>query len=483
MSLSFRLRFFLVSALLLLVPFVLVDALVLRPERSGAGPSIVPSGAIFSIAIAALLAAVSSRWLASEVRRVTDAARRMADGDLAIRTRISGSDEIGALGAALDRLAESLSSAMGELRAERDLVSGILDGMREGVLLVDARGRIRLVNPTLREVLLLAQDVVDRPLIEVIRHAALMDLFDAARTSRAVKSAEIELGGLKPRRLLVRAAPLATDTKSLLAVFVDVTDLRRLESMRRDFVANVSHELRTPVTAVQSAAETLAGGAIHDEVAAKRFVDIIERNSARLCSLIDDLLDLSRIEAREFRLRHELVDLPSLIGQALNTVRERAEKRRVELVVTVEAAARSLVCDRRALEQVLVNLVENAVKYCPDSRVVISARPVSAGAATSALKQNAIVIAVSDNGPGIEPRHLERIFERFYRVDAGRSRELGGTGLGLSIVKHLAEAMGGAVTVASKVGEGTTFSVELPSKDESDAKLPVKDESGGRLPL
>lgn len=462
MSLGFRLRLFVASVLLLLVPFFLVDAFVLRAETRNDSVPLVALGALFAVIAAAILTAVSSRWIGRELQGLTAAALRMGHGDLHIRTGIGGDNAVAQLASALDRLAASLSSTMGELRGERDLVASILDGMQEGVLLLDAKGHIALVNRALDDILLLREGVVGRSFIDVVRHSVLVELLDKARAGAKPRSAEIELGGLKPRRLLVRASPLASDPRSLVAVFVDVTDLRRLESMRRDFVANVSHELRTPVTAVLSAAETLASGALSDPVAGPKFLGVVQRNAERLRSLIDDLLDLSRIESKEFRLRVMEVDLAALFQQITLALRAPAEARGVTLATVIDGT-KKIVSDPRAIEQVLTNLIENAVKYCPGARVTLSSK---------ARADGGVEMSVSDTGPGIEPRHLERIFERFYRVDAGRSRELGGTGLGLSIVKHLVEALGGTVAITSTVGEGTTFTIELPSRDGSGPRLP-----------
>jgi two-component system phosphate regulon sensor histidine kinase PhoR len=237
----------------------------------------------------------------------------------------------------------------------------------------------------------------------------------------------------------------------VLAVFLDVTELRRLESVRRDFVANASHELRTPVAAVRAAAETLRS-ALNDRKAALRFTEIIERNSERLERLIADLLELSRIESSRFQFVLEPVDLADVVQYVTSLHRHRAEKKRITLDAELPADALAVRADRRALELVFGNLVDNAIKYCPDNaRVTVCA-----------LRDgDRVRVSVADTGPGIEPRHLPRLFERFYRVDPGRSRELGGTGLGLAIVKHLVEAMGGSVGVASTVGAGTTFTFTL----------------------
>jgi len=415
----------------------------------------------------ALAAAIVVSTLAAELasrtaRSLTEVARRMAGGDLSTRARQTGDDEFGELGRALDQLAKNLSRTLGELREERDRLGGILAGMQEGVLLLDRAGHIYVLNPSLREMLLVGPDSVGKTVLEVVRHTELKELLDQGRRSPEPVTREIDFGSLQPRRLLVRAAQLPGDQGGLLAVFVDVTEVRRLESMRREFVANVSHELRTPVTAVRSAAETLQNAAADDPVAARAFIGIIERNAERLHDLVEDLLDLSRIESRGLKLTIEPLDVDRVYDQVLSLFSERAAKRGTMLENEAQEELPRVLADRRALEHVLTNLVDNAVKYCPNSTIRLRA---------IAHEQN-VELVVEDNGPGIEARHLPRLFERFYRVDAGRSRDIGGTGLGLSIVKHMVEAMGGSVRVESKPGVGTKFGVVLKS-EPSEAKRAV----------
>jgi two-component system phosphate regulon sensor histidine kinase PhoR len=425
------------------LPLIDIDAAISHMRTS------LSVGALLALGVAVVISLWGAQLTSRRLLHVADIARRMAAGDLGVRVRLSGQDEVVEVGHALDQLAESLSRSLGELRSERDLLTGILSSMNEGVLLVGGDGRIVLTNPALRAMLLIAQDAVGKSVLQVVRNSDLNRLLETAAHG-ADAELELDLAGLRPRRVLVRAVSLRDAPAGVLAVFVDVTELRRLEAVRRDFVANASHELRSPLTTVRAAAETLST-VDNDAKAASRFVELIQRNAERLGNLIDDLLELSRIESRELNLQLEPLELAPIVDRTLSHHAHRAQLKHIALVETVNGAP-AVRADRRALDHVLGNLIDNALKYCPDrSSVSVSA----------AAENGCVRISVADTGPGIAPEHLSRIFERFYRVDAGRSRELGGTGLGLSIVKHLVEAMDGSVTVESTVGAGTTFSFTL----------------------
>src|SRR6185436_4856275 len=264
--------------------------------------------------------------------------------------------------------------------------------------------------------------VEGKAVLELVRNADLQEILDRAFVTNDAVSGEIETGR---RRLLVHASPLppaAGQARGLLAVFVDVTEIRRLETLRKDFVANVSHELRTPVTAVRSAVETLRLTLERDQAASLRFVEMIDRNAQRLGSLVEDLLDLSRIESQEYRPDLQPLALRPVAEQVVSLLRAKLDEKRQRLALEIPADGFTVQADRRGLEQVLTNLVDNAVKYCPEgTSITVRAR----------LADERARVEILDTGPGIEPRHQPRLFERFYRVDGGRSRDMGGTGLGL----------------------------------------------------
>jgi two-component system phosphate regulon sensor histidine kinase PhoR len=413
-----------------------------------------------ALGIALLVAVVASsaaaQMISRALRRMTEVARRMAAGDLDVRVRPVGTDEVSDLARALDAMAGSLTATLSTLRAERDLLGLILQSMQEGVLVLDSDSRMLLVNPALRATLKLAPNAEGRAALELIRNADLQSILERAQGGRGPVTGEIETTGGQPRRLLVHAASLPTlsgKPQGLLAVFVDVTEIRRLESLRKDFVANVSHELRTPITAVRSAVDTLRLTLTGDPSASERFVDIIDRNAQRLGALVEDLLDLSRIESREYRPESKPVSLRLASEQVVMLLRTRIEEKRIDVGNEIPTDLPHASADRRGLEQVFTNLLDNAIKYCPQGASI---------RLRGRREGTALRIEVADTGPGIEPRHQPRLFERFYRVDSGRSRDMGGTGLGLSIVKHLVEAMSGTIGVDSTPGRGSTFWFTLP---------------------
>ncbi|MFL5345172.1 MAG: sensor histidine kinase [Hyalangium sp.] len=362
-------------------------------------------------------------------------------------------EEVANLAGAIDSLHAQLNSQNAQLTQEARTLTAVLDGMIEGIWVTDAEGTVVRHNDALREMLQPGSAGItgQRPLA-LIRNEELNDAVMRACREGSSSRLELTLEGLFPRTLAIRVTPLGKDLPGSAAVFHDVTELRRLEKVRKDFVANVSHELRTPITAIRGYAETLQSGALKDAEMAPKMVEIIHRQSERLSELVEDLLELSRLESREVQLKIANVPLAVAASRAAETVKPKAAGKNihVELQLPPTLVARG---DERAVEQVLLNLLDNAVKYTPaGGRVDVF----------GTLEEGRCVVRVKDTGVGIEPKHLSRIFERFYRVDKGRSRDMGGTGLGLSIVKHLLGAMEGEVKVESQPNVGSVFVIFLP---------------------
>lgn len=335
------------------------------------------------------------------------------------------------------------------LRQELDSLEAVLEGMAQGVWLTDAGGIVLRHNRALRELFPPGQALMGERPLALLHSEPLQAAVDAACTQG--QTTEVELA-VEARILSVHVAPVGQKVPGpSMASFRDISELRRLERVRQEFVANVSHELRTPVTAILGYAETLLDGALANPAHAPGMVEIIHRQSQRLSRLVADLLELSRLDGQEVELQHTAIPLLAVARRAAEGVAPRAQQKAIHFEMSVPDALFTL-GDERALEQVLVNLLDNAVKYTPEGGRI------SLGAAADGER---VRLSVRDSGVGIPPQHLPRLFERFYRVDPGRSRELGGTGLGLAIVKHLISAMEGEIQVESRPGEGSEFTLLL----------------------
>jgi two-component system, OmpR family, phosphate regulon sensor histidine kinase PhoR len=398
---------------------------------------------ILSLAMAAAILLLLSSYVSRTLKSVVTAAQAAASGI----HRPSKDEDV--VTGSIQRMATDLETTMAMLAAERNRFHAVLQTMDQAVLALDASGRIMTVNRAARSLLELREDVEGLKLVEAVRIPGLNRLVDRARTG-AAEAAEFDIPG--NRRVEARATGQVDG--GVVLVILDVTEIRRLERVRRDFVANVSHELRTPIAVIRANTETLLAGALEDPERAKTFVDAVLRHSERLGRLVSDLLDISRIEAGRYTLTPTDLDVRAVVGHVIDSAQIEAEPKHIALSVVVEPDL-SLRADRKAMEQVLINLVTNAVKYTQDGGHV-EVRVARAG--------REIRFEICDDGPGVDPAHRERIFERFYRVDPGRSRDMGGTGLGLSIVKHLVEAMHGHVGVEARSPRGSKFWFTVPSE-------------------
>jgi len=335
---------------------------------------------------------------------------------------------------------------------EGQTLAAAIEGMDEGMWITDSNGVVLRHNDALRTMLGIEQELVGQRPLFLVRRTDLHDAVLRACREGVTTKVEVSMDAPRSKTLEVHVTPLGGSLPGSAAVFRDVTERKRLERVRQDFVANVSHELRTPITAILGYAETLRSGALSDAKHAPQMVEIIHRQSERLGELVSDLLELSRLDAGERPLSPSPVSLETVARQASDAMEPRAAGKRLSLQLRIpgELTARA---DAQALEQVLLNLLDNAIKYTPEGgRVELLGERVGDRAHLS----------IRDTGLGIEAKHLPRLFERFYRVDRGRSRDMGGTGLGLSIVRHLVHGMEGEVRVASQLGVGTTFTVVLP---------------------
>jgi len=412
--------------------------------------------------LVAALAALASGWIvarraARPVEELASAATRLSDGEESAVIPASDVGELARLAAALGRMKGQLEERGRLLGRQGSEQEAVLGSMIEGVLAVDARQRIVSLNRAAADLLGIDPvGVVGRPIQEVVRNADLRQFaIDSIDRGEPVED-DIVLRAARDRVLRVRGTPLedASGGGGAVVVVEDITDIRHLESVRRDFVANVSHELKTPVASIKGFVETLLDGRVDDPADRRRFLEIVGRQADRLGLIIEDLLSLSRVEQAEGMgdLPVEGVAIAELLREVASECGPRAEAREIPLEFECPPDLAAEV-NAPLLEQALINLVDNAIKYSEPGRPVrVEAAATGAG----------IEFAVSDRGAGIAAEHLPRLFERFYRVDKGRSRKLGGTGLGLSIVKHIAQAHGGGVSVESEPGKGSTFRIVVP---------------------
>ena len=434
-------------------PLARIDA-----EVAGIRAVLVRSGLIAAL-IAGALSFYLSRRMSRPIEIIREAAERYGRGDYSQRLFIAGPAEFVDLAKSMNRMAREINNRIRQITLERNERDAILLSMREGVLAVDRDERIMMINPSAEALLgVQAGQAVGRLVQEVLRHAELQRFLAKALAGQAMAPEENLLRWPAGRLLQIESAPLRDEEgadNGLLVVINDVTRLHKLENIRREFVANVSHELRTPITSIKGFIETLRDGAIDDPENAGRFLEIIARQADRLNAIIEDLLALSRIE-REAE-GEGIKTAPFGLRPFLETVVQHfgPQSREKKIEIALECPPEIVIkANQQLLEQAVGNLLDNAIKYSPRSKPII---------VRAAREGERVRIVVADQGVGIPAQHLPRIFERFYRVDPARSREAGGTGLGLAIVKHIAQAHGGQVAVESAVGQGSTFTLDLPA--------------------
>jgi two-component system phosphate regulon sensor histidine kinase PhoR len=406
------------------------------------------------VALGSLAGWLASRADSADLLRLQEVVDALTDRNLERRARLGRQGQLGALGRSIDGLGDRLFESERKKHLRKDRLQTILDAMAEAVMVTDARGHITLSNEVLTD--WVGFDATGKTATEAIRHP---DFHRAVEEAQRGYSGllEFRFDGLdgRPGRVLRASVSPLRDQHGVVTVFHDVTAERDADRVRRDFVANAGHELRTPLTAIRGFAETLREGALDDPKSAQGFLDVIIRHARRMQSLVDDLADLSKFEGEELQLELGPVAVGALMQEVVGGLESQSKAKGLRVVSTGLDNAPPVRAEARALEQVLVNLVDNAIKYTPrDGEVRIDIAP----------ENGDVFIEVANSGPGIPSKHLHRVFERFYRVDAGRSRELGGTGLGLSIVKHLVAKIGGEINVDSSEG-WTRFQLCVPRSD------------------
>lgn len=411
---------------------------------------------LVNLAVAGLTFFLSAHVM-EPIAALTKSAQAIASGNYTSALRVKRQDELGTLANSFNLMSEQFSAREQQLRESNQRLEAVLGGMAEGVIAVDERDRVILANAAAAELLgFTMADAESLSLLEVVRHHMLQQLVTDTRATESLQRAELEVhSGSENRRVLdVQSTPLPdTSPQRVILVLHDVTDLRRLESMRQEFVANVSHELKTPLSSIRAYAETLSAGAVNDPEHRGTFLHRIEEQADRLNNLIQDLLSLSRIESGRQTYDIATVNVADIVTTCIAENQDAANLKRIHLSCSDIQQDLRIQADEEGLAQIINNLIGNAIKYTSEG-----------GEVTVVLRQqeSTICMDVRDTGIGIDEEHLTRVFERFYRVDKARSRELGGTGLGLAIVKHLAQAFGGNVTVTSQPTKGSTFTVQLP---------------------
>ena len=433
---------------------------------------IVLAALCIGLLLSVVLSWATERLVSRPIERMTEVARRQAAGDLEVTASAPAHAELASLAAALNEMAGQSKARISRIREENAQLEAVLSGMAEGVMVTSADGRILMVNPAFKRMMEVDAWCLNKRPIEVVRNHDLQSAVDAAIDSAPSLNEDTVFDltlEWSQRIFQVHLTPIriGKELHGVVAVFHDMTELRRLEQVRKDFVANVSHELRTPLTSIKGYVETLLDGAMDDTTALRRFVNSILHHTDRLQALVEDLLQLSRIESGQYEVDFSSCRLDHIAEKVVETFAEQIERK--ELILSLrfetEKPARG---NPDLMERALSNLVDNAVKYTEDGGSI------NIG---TTERDDEIILEVADTGPGIPSDALPRIFERFFRVDRARSRALGGTGLGLAIVRHTMELLNGRAWVESRVGEGARFFLSLPAWPEVETTAELEDEA------
>ncbi len=433
----------------LAMPLTQVEANVAELQR------VILTAALIAATAAVVLAILLAGRITQSVRRLTAVAGRIASGDLDARSYLTSSDDLGDLSRAFNYMADELRDRVNDLGDERGRLAAVLDNMADGVIITDDRGLVTLVNPAASEILRTSADqATGRTFAEVAWHHELIDLWQRARGQLTEEEAVIEIGAHDTFMRVIVSPLETTGQQNCLVILQDLTRIRRLETVRRDFLSNISHELRTPLAALKALVETLAESIVDDPPAALRFVARAEEEVDALTQMVEELLELTRIESGKVPLRLAETKVQDVVLPAVERLRPQSDRYHHQMAVDLPGDLPPVLCDAARTQRIVSNLVHNAIKFTPDGgQITIKARLYE--------DERFVVFSVQDSGVGIPAGELPRIFERFYKAD--RARSSGGTGLGLAISRHLVQAQGGEIWAKSKEGKGTTIFFTLPA--------------------
>jgi len=430
------------------LPLQLVEANVNQLQRA-----ILTTALIATIAAVVLAVLMASR-ITRSVRRLIQVASRLADGDLNARLYLTSADDLGDLGRTFNTMADQLRDRVNDLADERGRLEAVLENMADGVVITGERGRVSLINPAASRLLQVnEQEAIGRSFAEIAWHHDLIELWQRACSQQEEEDAVIEMG-LQDTFMRMIVSPLQTSGHHhCLVILQDLTRIRRLETVRRDFISNISHELRTPLASLKALVETLQDGALDDPPAAQRFLDRADQEVDALSQMVEELLELTRIESGKVPLRLSETAAEDVVRPPIERLRPQSERHHLQLVIDVPDDLPPVLSDASRAQQVVGNLLHNAIKFTPDGGTIT---------VRAKLQKDGmfVVFSVQDTGFGIPAAELPRIFERFYKAD--RARSSGGTGLGLAISRHLVEAHGGEIWAKSKEDKGSTFYFSLP---------------------
>lgn len=398
------------------------------------------------------------------IKEITYTASMIANGQLEKKININGKGEVGVLADSINNMAVKLSEMIMNLQDKNVKLESIMSSMVNGIIAIDSTERVLFINPVAERLLKITdKEIVGKHLLQVIRNNAIDNYLKRILKDKEFFDTEISVEDFDEKIFKLYANPInqtdSSDIQGIIVTIQDITELRKLERVRTEFVANVSHELKTPLTSIKGFAETLKSGDIDDRKDAVRFLNIIEDEADRLYRLINDILALSELEQKKTKLIIEDINVGKVIKEVLSMLKSQSDKKNIQLSMNVEAGLRTIRGDADKVKQMLINLVDNAIKYTPENGIVF----VEAYNQEDRSAGNKIVIKVKDNGIGIPKQHIPRLFERFYRVDKARSRNVGGTGLGLAIVKHIAILLNAEIEVDSEAGKGTEFRIIIPA--------------------